>query len=97
MRAAFGELLTPWPIIPIVADITYFFAFNIIIIQSNRLSCLRIVERCAGMLYFVREQIEGAGPIVGKELDAAFHVFRQVIFQVCFCYPSASALVLTPA
>ncbi|KAG1850060.1 hypothetical protein C8R48DRAFT_382008 [Suillus tomentosus] len=51
-------------------------------LSSNRLSCLRIVERCAGMLYFVREQIEGAGPTVGKELDAAFHVFRQVIFQI---------------
>ncbi|KAG2124031.1 hypothetical protein DEU56DRAFT_863614 [Suillus clintonianus] len=34
------------------------------------------------MLYFVREQIEGVGPIVGKELDAAFHVFREVIFQI---------------
>ncbi|KAG1873935.1 hypothetical protein F4604DRAFT_1582487, partial [Suillus subluteus] len=52
------------------------------ILQSNRLSCLRIVERCAGMVYFVREQIEGIGPIVGKELDAAFHVFREVIFQI---------------
>ncbi|KAG1773238.1 hypothetical protein EV702DRAFT_1131100 [Suillus placidus] len=51
-------------------------------LSSNRLSCLRIVERCAGMLYFVREQIEGAGPVVGKELDAAFHVFREVIFQI---------------
>ncbi|KAG2139852.1 uncharacterized protein EDB93DRAFT_1090003 [Suillus bovinus] len=55
-------------------------------LSSNRLSCLRIVERCAGMLYFVREQIEGVGPIVGKELDAAFHVFREVIFQVGSCY-----------
>ncbi|KAG2121438.1 hypothetical protein DEU56DRAFT_834233 [Suillus clintonianus] len=51
-------------------------------LSSNRLSCLRIVERCAGMLYFMREQIEGVGPIVGKELDAAFHVFREVIFQI---------------
>lgn len=51
-------------------------------LSSNRLSCLRIVERCAGMLYFVREQVEGAGPIVGKELDAAFQVFRGVIFQI---------------
>lgn len=51
-------------------------------LSSNRLSCLRIVERCAGMLYFVREQIEGVGPVVGKELDAAFHVFREVIFQI---------------
>ncbi|KAG0700342.1 hypothetical protein DFH29DRAFT_807787 [Suillus ampliporus] len=51
-------------------------------LSSNRLSCLRLVERCAGMLYFVREQIEGVGPIVGKELDAAFHVFREVIFQI---------------
>ncbi|KAG2356627.1 hypothetical protein BDR07DRAFT_1380654 [Suillus spraguei] len=51
-------------------------------LSSNRLSCLRIVERCAGMLYFVREQIQGVGPIVGKELDAAFHVFREVIFQI---------------
>jgi hypothetical protein len=38
----------------------------------------------------VREQIEGVGPVVGKELDAAFHVFREVIFQVCSCYLSAS-------
>ncbi|KAG1729964.1 uncharacterized protein EDB91DRAFT_799075 [Suillus paluster] len=51
-------------------------------LSSNRLSCLRLVERCAGMLYFVREQIEGVGPFVGKELDAAFHVFREVIFQI---------------
>jgi hypothetical protein len=72
------------------------FPFNLAL-QSNRLSCLRIVERCAGMLYFVREQIEGVGPVVGKELDAAFHVFREVIFQVCSCYLSASALELTPA
>lgn len=42
------------------------------------------------MLYFVREQIEGVGPVVGKELDAAFHVFREVIFQVRFYYLSAS-------
>ncbi|KAG1737988.1 hypothetical protein EDB19DRAFT_1984444 [Suillus lakei] len=34
------------------------------------------------MLYFVREQIEGVGPIVGMELDAAFRVFREVILQI---------------
>ena len=38
------------------------------IIQTNRLACLRLTERCADILLAVRQEIYEAGGDVGDEL-----------------------------
>ena len=39
------------------------------ILQTNRLACLRLTERCADILLCVREEIHEAGDEVGQELQ----------------------------
>lgn len=36
--------------------------------QLNRLACLRLTERCAEILLSVRDEVKGAGEMVGDEL-----------------------------
>ena len=36
----------------------------------NRLSCLRLTERCADILISVRQEIYDAGDVLGQELAA---------------------------
>ena len=37
--------------------------------KTNRLSCLRLTERCAEILLSIREEIQEAGDYVGIELE----------------------------
>ncbi|KAG5637074.1 hypothetical protein H0H81_005844 [Sphagnurus paluster] len=39
------------------------------LVETNRLACLRLTERCADLLYSVRKEIEDAGPSVVAELS----------------------------
>lgn len=36
--------------------------------QVNRLACLRLTERCATILFSIREEIAEAGDQIGEEL-----------------------------
>jgi len=47
----------------------------------NRLSCLRLTERCADILLSVREEIFEAGDEVGNELAAPIAKLEELVSQ----------------
>ena len=73
LEEAARVLLTIWDALQLVevrtSYGTYIWVFNhTYIIQTNRLACLRLTERCADILLAVRQEIYEAGGDVGDEL-----------------------------
>lgn len=48
----------------------------------NRLSCLRLTERCADILISVREEIFDAGDVLGQELAAPIGKLEEYVSLV---------------
>jgi hypothetical protein len=51
--------------------------------QMNRLACLRLTERCADILYGVREEIADAGDMVAAELAAPIAALVECVAGAC--------------
>jgi abelson tyrosine-protein kinase 1 len=45
----------------------------------NRMACLRLVERCADILYGIREEIHDAGDDVAEELHEPIHKLEEYV------------------
>lgn len=54
----------------------------VILVETNRLSCLRLTERCADLLMCVRAEIHDAGDYVGEELVAPLAKLVECFSQV---------------
>ena len=60
----------------------------------NRLSCLRLTERCADILLSVREEIYEAGDEVGYELAAPISKLEEYVSE--YLSPTSSNVGLWP-
>ncbi|KIK81138.1 hypothetical protein PAXRUDRAFT_156824 [Paxillus rubicundulus Ve08.2h10] len=59
-------------------------------VDTNRLSCLRLTERCAMLLYSVRSEIVEAGEDVAKDLAEPIERLCDALNQASSCYRTSS-------